>query len=147
MQKWGKTKKGKQRYYCVLCKKSSIRKRKDNRTRAQYFLFVEWLTNSTRLEQIARSKKRSVRQLEKVFQKYWQLEPTPVPQDQSPTIIVVDGVSVAKRKLMALIAQDPKSRTPVYWTFTERENYASWVEFCSESKKQGIIPAYVVCDG
>ena len=147
MQKWGKTRQGKQRFYCKICKVSSIRKRNDHREKVHCQLFVEWLTESVHLKKISKAKKISTRWLQKSFEKYWSYEPQPTVENCSPKIIVVDGVSIVKRTLMALIAQDPNCCKPVSWRFSEKECYASWVKFFGESKKQGINPAFIVCDG
>lgn len=147
MHKWGKTFLGKQRFRCSQCHITAIRSRTDIGRKADYELFVRWLTSGRHLEDIARETRLSVRSLWSHFQPFWPVQPLPKTIQYSPQILVVDGVSVVKRNLMTLIAQDPFARQPVGWIFTPRESYSSWCIFFNELKKQGVYPAFLVCDG
>ncbi len=147
MQKWGKTSTGKQRYKCKICRATKIHSRKDNTQRANYGLFVNWLTSSQHLADIAQKNYITVQGLLLRFESFWKKIPTPKSIADNPKIIIVDGVSVVKRKLMVLIAHNPITRKPINWYFTQRESYDSWYAFFAKTKKQGINPAFIVCDG
>lgn len=62
-------------------------------------------------------------------------------------MLVVDGVSVVKHELVALLAGDPKRSEPVGWDFAARENFDAWRAFLLRLKSRGANPEFVVSDG
>lgn len=104
MQLWGRTAAGKQRYRCVDCRTTAIVRRPDSRQRVYQKLFVEWLTESTRLINLAQRNHCTVHTLRNCFTRLWEHEPTP---DICPTrIVAIDSVGVVRRALVALVVQD-----------------------------------------
>jgi len=147
MQRWGKTASGKQRFRCPECKRSSIHSRRDNITRSNCRWFVDWLTGSNRLENVAGSAGITVQGLLKRFKPFWQHSPQPCMPSSSPRVLVVDGITIVKRAAVALIACDPHKRQPVSWQFVPRESYGYWQHLFLSLKAQGVMPVYTVCDG
>lgn len=147
MQRWGTTSAGKIRYRCVRCKKSTIHRRQDSKARVYQKLFVRWLTTSTHLGQIAQRNHLTIRTLANRFKPLWHHLPQPRISLPSPDVLVVDGITVVKHTLVALIVCNPCKRQPVSWQFAPRESYEYWQQLFLSLKTQGVMPAYVVCDG
>lgn len=147
MQKWGKTAIGKQRYRCNKCSVTTINSRPDCSSRINQKVFVQWVTSSDRQTQVAKHLKVTRRTVINRFHAFWKHSPQPLPIRDHPSVIVVDGVSVVKHNLVALIIVRPDYHKPIGWAFTLRENYDSWVHTLSSIAGQGVNPQYLVCDG
>jgi len=147
MQRWGKTSSGKQRFFCPLCKGSSIRRRPDLRLEINLRTFISWLTTTTGLDIIAKRLRISRSNLTRSFIPFWKFLPQPMPIICNSEILVVDGVSVVKHYLVALIIFDRLRRIPLSWYFALRESYSSWVSIFLRLKVQGVNPRIIVCDG
>lgn len=146
MQRRGKTSSGSQRWYCVNCNRSSIRKRKDNRVRARLFLFVDWLIGTVSISKIAERYKVSKRTMNRWFEPYWQ-SPPKIKICNHVRVLVLDATSVVSRVCMMLIAGDADQSKPVSWQAVKRESYGSWMPFLATMNDRGIEPEIVVCDG
>lgn len=147
MQKWGKTASGKQRYFCPRCRISSIRKRNDSKILIDLGVFVSWITQTIGLERTAKRLRITTRGLTKRFQSFWELLPQPKKIIDNSSVLVVDGVSVVKHQLVALVIFDRLKHIPLFWSFTLRESYDSWVNIFGTMKVKGIYPAVIICDG
>lgn len=147
MQRWGKTASGKQRFFCPLCSQSSIRSRPDLKSKINLRIFVFWLTQTTGLNTTAKRLHISISSLTRSFKSFWQFLPEPKPITGNSEILVVDGVSIVKHRLVALIVFDRIKRVPINWHFTPRESYASWLIIFSELRVKGVMPRVIVCDG
>ncbi|MCG2687722.1 transposase [Candidatus Parcubacteria bacterium] len=146
MQRWGKTPKGKIRWRCKYCATSATRKRKDNCEQARLSLFIKWLTSKDSLVDVAHDVGVSVQSIIKRFEPFW-LTP---PQPQITTnvrVLVLDGTSVVKRKLMLLIAGDGDQHIPIFWSDVHRECFDTWGTFLRYLLMCHIQPEYIVCDG
>jgi hypothetical protein len=146
MLKYGVTKIGSQRWYCVNCKRSGIRKRQDNRARTRLSLFVNWLTETVSISEIAERYKVSERTVNRWFEPYWQSPPKTKTYDPV-RVLVLDGTSVVPRVCMMLIAGDADRNKPIDWRAVDRESYGSWMPFLAKMSDQGVRPKVVVCDG
>lgn len=147
MQRWGKTITGKQRFFCLLCNKSSVRRRPDLKKKINTRLFVSWITQTVSLERTARRLGISRRGLLKRFKPFWESLPQPKPIFGDISILVIDGVTVVKRQSVALIIFDHLKRIPVFWEFTQRESYYSWQAVFARMRTENIFPEVIVCDG
>jgi hypothetical protein len=146
MQKYGMTKIGSQRWYCVNCKRSGTRKRQDNRTRTRLSLFVDWLTGTASISKIAKHYKVTTRTVNRWFVPYWQSPPKTKIHDPV-RVLVLDATSVVPRVCMMLIAGDADRSKPVAWRAVDRESYGSWMPFLAKMSNRGVRPEIVVCDG
>lgn len=147
MQRWGKTRAGKQRYFCPQCQKSGLRLRRDNRSRTDFKLFAAWLTSSTRLSEVAKRMKCSPRNLLMRFKSFWRYLPKPKPIESEHEVLIVDGVSVVKHLVVVLVAHDHQEKEPVSWAFVERETFDNWLAFFGQIATQQVKPEFIVCDG
>lgn len=145
MQLWGKTASGKQRHYCKDCHTTAIARRPDSRQRVYQKLFVEWLTLSTHLSDLAKRNHCTTRTLRNHFAQLWTYEPTP---NICPShIVAIDGVGIVKRAMVALVVQDVEHSKPVWWQFAPRETHKYWLSTFREMRIREIYPAYAVSDG
>lgn len=147
MQRWGKTASGKQRYFCANCKNTSTRKRIDTKLKIDLNVFVSWITETISLTRTAKRLNITPRQLSNRFIPFWSYLPLPKPITQNSEVLVVDGVSIVKHRLVALIVFDRITRIPINWYFSPRESYASWLIIFSELRAKGLMPKIIVCDG
>lgn len=140
MQRWGKTAAGNIRWYCPRCLHSRIRKRKDVSIRSAHALFVTWLTGTASLGEIARSRRVSVRTLERRFSCFLKRK-NPTTWSSSVDVLIIDGLYLESRENCVLIGKT--KTTIIQWLFVQRENYGSWRLFCESVR----APRVVVCDG
>jgi len=147
MQRWGKTSAGKQRFFCPLCRKSSIRSRPDLKIKINFRTFVSWLTKTTGLSTMADKLRTSKSSLTRSFKSFWNCLPRPKSIFCNSEILVVDGVSIVKHCLIALIIFDRLKRIPLSWYFAARESYTSWLAIFSDLKAKGANPRVIICDG
>lgn len=145
MQKRGLTAAGKQRWLCVICNRSGIRKREDNRIRSRLFLFSKWIVGSAHLADAAKSCRVSVRTMSRRFEPFRNAYSKP--SKDSADILVLDATSIKKRELVMLVAGDGRIGGAVSWAPAIRECFDSWADFLMRLKKDGVSPRAVVCDG
>lgn len=141
MQRWGKTAAGTVRFRCPQCRSSAVRTRPDVTRAVRVRLFTSWLTGTTSLTDIARSRKISRQTLTAWFASLRHRQPVAPLTPTQVSVLIIDGLYLESRSHCVLIGKTP--RKVVLWRFAERETYGSWRLFC-----QGIpAPCVVVCDG
>lgn len=142
MQKRGKTATGKQRWKCLTCRTSTIRRRKDVQERHVLTQFIRWITGVHSLTEVAISLGLSRKQLTVRFQMCWE---TPPPQPRfeelKDQILIVDGAYLSGRTNAALIARTPEKVHS--WHFAQRECFEAWNHFFSHLTE----PTVIVMDG
>lgn len=149
MQKWGRTSVGKQRFRCLFCEKSGVRRRPDNQQRLWQNRFARWLTHNPSLDVLAKQHRVSRSTIQRRFITCWKYCPKP----QQPEIghriqaVVLDGTSVVKRRVVLLLAQNPVKSVPVGWQFVEREKFETWLRFLTQLREWSVAPTFVICDG
>lgn len=145
MQRWGSHPSGKKRWRCTVCRKNSIRTRKDNRLKKRLSLFVSRLTTKASLEDIGHDERVSPRTIARWFDPFWSRSPHPLPIRHIRTL-VLDATSVLARRCMLLIAGDGDRNRPVSWGPAGRESYGTWLAFLLALRHEGLMPSVVVCD-
>jgi hypothetical protein len=137
-QRWGKTSTGKNRFFCMSCKKTSIWKRKDLVERHVARDLVEWLGGKESLRELAR-------EAHKTRQAYWKefhplflqdVEPT-IPENTQTKVLILDGTYIHGHTLCALIAIDENRK--IYWRFAPWESYKVWLKFLYPFAKPDIV--------
>lgn len=141
MQRWGETAAHTTRWRCIHCQVSTIRKRPDVHTASRYQLFLSWITGTKSMTDIARSRHVSRQSITAWFQPFWKKCPVPSVPEEPAMVLVIDGLYLESRNHCVLIGKTPCA--VVFWMFTERETYGSWLLFC----RQIPAPRVVVCDG
>ena len=106
MQRYGETAAGTERYYCVSCKISSTKSRKDTTDRHRYERFTEWIMGKESLSDLGKKYGITRRALNKEFQKYFQENPSEpvIPKDLQTKILIVDAKYIHGNKLCVLVA-------------------------------------------
>ena len=140
MQRWGKTAASSIRWFCLRCRKSTMRSRPDISHRAKYALFVRWITGTKSLTDVASASRVSRWTITCWFRQFWHSQPQPIIPEDILTL-VIDGLYLDARNHCVLIGKTPG--VVVFWLFTERETYGSWRLFCHRLP----APRVVVCDG
>lgn len=110
-------------------------------------MFVSWLTQTPGLATIAKRLRVASRSLTRSFKPFWKHLPKPKPLILNSKVLVVDGVSIIKHSLVALIIFDRIRRIPLSWQFSSRESYLSWLSIFLRLKAKGISSQFIVCDG
>jgi len=80
----------------------------------------------------------------KRFAPLWEKLPEPLPP-KSVRILVVDGTTVVRHMIVALIARDALGGV-VSWAFVPRESFAAWTDFLGNLRRGGVVPDLIVCD-
>lgn len=142
MRKHGKTALGTQRWRCVSCQKTGVKKRPDQQRRSVKKLFTQWLTGNATLTELAMSAKVSIQTLHGRFK---QCERTPCAaiSKHDVSLLVLDATGIDDGCVL-LVILDAETNAPIAWRPAARETYASWKTLLARSPQQ---PQYVVCDG
>ena len=146
MQKYGATAAGKQRWRCTQCNETSVRKRPDRSLQIQRRLFKNFLISKTTITAFAQEHNISRSTQFRHFLTHWKTPPPPVVPPHV-RVLVIDATSITTRQCMLFIAADADTSKPVFWSSALRESGVSWYNFLLHLHKQGVRPAYVVCDG
>jgi hypothetical protein len=144
MIRWGKTRQGKVRWRCVLCKTTGIKNRSDRRKKNVERLFERWLLTTETLERLERKNGHGKNSLIKSFSSFWSI---PVVSEYHGTgkIMLVDGIRIGQEETV-LIAID-ENGMPIAWRECLRETSISWNWLFDEVKKQGFNhPVCIVSD-
>jgi len=142
MQKWGRTKAGKIRWYCRVCAKSSVQKRPDLEQRWLLRLFRNWVTGTDTLQRIASTRNHTRQALSKSFSSLWETIPVPtIPEDLGDTFLVADAIYLSGHNECVLIGRTGLNH--VFWIFARQETLSAWTEFIRMIPK----PKALICDG
>lgn len=146
MQRWGRTRTGKQRWMCRECPETGTRTRRDVTAGRRRCLFLKWVRSKDALVDTARKAGVTVRTAHRWFAPFWN-DPPRARNRIDVRVLVVDAVSVVKRETVALLAGDPGQPEPVGWGFAVRECHEAWRAFFLGLRERGADPGCVVCDG
>lgn len=143
MQRWGRSRQGKQRFYCVECKITSTPQRDDVELRHTVDNLKKWLGGKESLADMAADAHVSRQALSRRFHKVMmQAATAPIVPDLLKTkILIVDGTYIHGHTLCALIAVDEQDR--IHWKFVHHESFASWCDFLSSF----VEPEIIIMDG
>lgn len=142
MQRRGKTAAGTQRWLCVPCASSCVRRRPDTTLRHLRRRFVDWLTGYQSLTSIASELVTTRRTLTAWFEPLW-YEALPVAQrvDVTGHVLIVDGVQLARG---ASVLVGRTVQRVASWVFTAGESTVCWLQFTATVVG---TPSAVVLDG
>lgn len=141
MHRHGKTSSGNQRWRCVSCRTTTVRKRPDIRVRHLRGRFLQWITGTRSLTERAGDLQLSRKQLSKLFKTFWAEPPVSTAQNNAALVLILDGVYLSGRTNAVLIART-LSKVQA-WHFADRESFAARDAFLSNLSP----PAAVVIDG
>lgn len=141
-QRWGRTSAGKARFFCPVCGKTAVRKRKDVIQRHIAHQLVEWLGGKENLVHVAERVHKTRQALWKEFQPLLLHDVEPlIPNETKVKVLILDGTYIHGHTLCALIAIDENRR--IYWRFAPWESYKVWLQFLYPFAQ----PEIVVMDG
>lgn len=139
MQKWGKTKQGKPRFFCPTYQKTATPQRNDIEKRHTIEELSEWLSGKESLGEIAKEESVTRQALWKRFHNIIDdASKDPFQPDVIKTkVLIVDGTYIHGHILCALIAIDQSNK--LYWKFAPYESYRAWCSFLSSFAEPEII--------
>lgn len=142
MQRRGFTARGVQRWFCLFCSVSSIRRRPDTKLRHLRQCFIVWLTGVSSLTTIARQYSVSRQTITAWLEPLWD-DPSPLPKSTNVTdkVLIVDGVRLARG---AWVLVGRTLAQVASWVFTNGESTVAWTSFTASIVG---IPRAVVIDG
>ncbi len=143
MRKHGRTVTNKQRWRCVACATTAIRRRHDIIKHSWRTRFIYWLTGTASLNKIARQIGYTARTIQQRFLPHWRVIPNSPRWTEPTSIIVLDGTSLVPRQCVVLIAYGYAPYPRISWLFTLRESAATWSTLLTRIP----APRFVVCDG
>jgi Transposase, Mutator family len=142
MRRHGKTKAGRERYFCPRCKKATTIRRDDTRIRHKKDRLVAWLTSPDSKTEIAKRYGLTRQTLWKEFRPFFKGNADgSAPLGYEADILIVDAKFIHGSELCALIAVDEHDK--IFWQFADGENYGTWYAALIRFKP----PKVVVADG
>jgi len=142
MRKHGRTKSGTERYFCPVCKKTTIIRRPDTRLRHDRDRLVAWLTGVEGKDVVAKRYGVTRRTLSNEFKSFFEKNPDNMaPQGFQAKMLIVDAKFIHGRQLCALIAVTEEDK--IFWQFAESECYRTWYDCLIRF----VPPKVVVADG
>lgn len=142
----GFTKKGTQRWKCLLCRKTRCWIRKDVSKRNIKRTVNGWLIGFDSLTKIAKTKRVHRTTLSRKFSEAFDdKNEIKLPELKHKLIIVVDGKGISKKNI-ALIIFDIVSNQPILWSFTPKECFESWFEILKTIRNNYEVSG-IVSDG
>lgn len=142
MQRYGKTKAGRVRYFCPACERTTVVDRDDTSLRHEQDRLVAWLTGVESKQAIAKRYGVTRRTLSNEFKSFFQKNPDGMaPIGFEAKMLIVDAKFIHGGELCALIAVDENDK--IFWQFATGENYGTWYACLVRFKP----PEVVVADG
>jgi len=142
MQKWGKTKAGTPRFFCLRCRKTTAWERSDVKRYHRKERLIAWLTGVQSKKDIAKRYGVSRQALSKEFAPFFRQNPNcKIPEKFKAKMLIVDAKFVHGSEMCALIAVTEEDR--IFWQFATDECYGTWYAFLVRFSP----PDVVVADG
>ena len=142
MISWGKDRKGKQRYRCILCQTTERRVRKDTRIRNQKKVQNAWLGTTTSLTDLGKKHHVTRQTLCRRF--------AAIPEDMvclstefSP-VLIVDATWITNRTTLLFLVIQGVTHIPVVSHHGNKETYDQWMTCL---KLIPYKPECIICDG
>lgn len=139
MIKWGRTKRGTQRWRCTECEVSACRKRSDTTERNAERGALNWLTDVVSLAKRAKKQGEHRTTLSRRFGRT-AIQAKSIPLRALPIslVVILDGTRIAP-DTVALIAYEYTSNQPLTWAFVER----AWGDLLMPIEQEYIVHAFV----
>lgn len=141
MRKYGKTGAGTPRWFCTLCKQSTVWKRGDLTDLSLKREFARWLRGNGSLSELAQKRKTSARTVMRSFRKLWKIQLPKQPLVPTGYTLICDGVYIHKRECCVLVGT--RQSNVLMWRFVPYETSTTWSLFFRELPQ----PEALVCDG
>ena len=146
MIRWGHTKAGTPRWYCVRCRQGQCWRRADVVGRNVAKLKERWLLGFASLTSVAKRIGAHRTTLSKRFDRiFFPPRPTPLrPLSQNP-VLVLDGTTISKNTLL-IVVYDVLSGQPIAWSFVSHERFEVWHKLLLHIRER-FTPHALVSDG
>ncbi len=134
----GKTAAGTQRWKCVPCSYSTVRKRENLTQKFQLQHFLTWLTG--KLSQAELEGPSQARSFRRNTSWCWNIEPSLGPVTTTHHTVLVDGIYIGSWCLLIAVTEQLQV---LAWQWCARESTAAWAALLTRIP----APTVVVCDG
>ncbi|WP_258070751.1 IS1249 family transposase [Pseudoclavibacter sp. AY1F1] len=134
----GKTPAGTQRWRCLNCGSSSVRKRADLARRNELREFLQWLLGKQSQQEITNTK--TGRSLRRRTSWCWEIEPTLGPVESTYPVVLIDGIYLGSWCLLIAVTEELQV---LAWQWCSKESAAAWTALLTRIP----APLVVVCDG
>lgn len=125
MRRHGRTKSGTERYFCPVCKRSSIIHRPDTHIRHDKDRLITWLTGVESKDTIAKLYGVTRQTLSNEFRSFFNKNPNGMaPLGFKTKMLIVDAKFIHGSELCALIAVTENDK--IFWQFASAECYGTW---------------------
>jgi len=143
----GKNSKGKQRYLCLICKRSFLWKSSKTLEQRRFNWFKLWITEGYSIRELAVIKRVSQSTVKRVI-KHW-LGQTPnqqVDNFSNTKHVIFDGTFL-KRPRGIYAAMDSETHKLLYAAINIKESANDLLQFYSQLSKAGLYPESATTDG
>lgn len=147
IQKFGKTAKGTQRYFCNLCSKSfTFKSFKKSKIKEKHW-FDLWITEGFNVRQIVLMSKRSRSNIQLIIEYWMNQNPKSNNGIEKVRGIMVDGTFIEKR-ITLFAVMDAEKHNIISAEYPLNEFSKAEVSiFLLSLKKRGLMPKYACTDG
>jgi hypothetical protein len=143
---WGKTKSGKQRFFCSACNKTITRRRKDIKNLNYYPWFEKWLSGVTVnfISQISKKDPNTIRSIINHFL----ANKTLIRPVANPNCHMVIDATYFSRNCCLIVYWDVDKKIVQKWRYSfNRERFDEILADLEEMKQSGVVLASVTSDG
>jgi hypothetical protein len=143
---WGKSKAGNKRFYCLVCKKTFIRKRPDIQKLNRFSWFEKWLRGIS-ISQLASFSRKSPSTIRRAIHWYLKHPPKPKPTVNPQCNLVLDATWFGRKNCL-LAYWDTGLEKAQWWRYSKYKE-AAWeiTEDLENLKKNGVILRSATTDG
>ena len=143
---YGKTKQGKQRYQCLICKSTYLWKQNKVIEHRRYSWFNQWILEGLTVKQIAKINKVSSSTVSRVIQYWLKKEPPKVKDLEKVKYVILDGTYINHRTGLYVV-MDGKDHRVIYGDYGINETGKHLKTFYDQLQKKGLSPFSATIDG
>jgi transposase-like protein len=142
----GKTKAKRQRFRCLLCKKTYVWKKPYNKFFKEKHWFDLWVKESYNIRQLCKISGHSKYKLEQIKNYWLDKYPKELTDYSQYKYIIYDGTYFHKNGCLICL-MGAKTKDILSNIYTDKEGIKSVMPWFKQLKKQGLTPYYIVMDG
>ena len=142
----GKTKQGKQRYQCLLCKRTYIWKQEKRIEARRYQWFNQWLLEGFTIKQIANLQGVSRSTVSRVINYWLKQEPPKRKEFKDVEYVILDGTYI-NRRVGIYVIMDGRSKEVIYGDYGISETGKHLERLYSKLQEEGLKPFSATVDG
>lgn len=146
VKRFGYTRKNKQRWRCLECKKTYQWKNTQNSFLRSKSYFKRWLSGAT-ISDLAERKHVSEKSMRRLIRAWLEVWPEDHGDLSQTRYIVVDGTFLEGRKEPVILVLDALTHCPIFWRYGANESMRDLSVFFLSMKEAGCEPTAATVDG